>query len=69
MIGFHRYGQNKEDNYINKYDKAIALYKEWGKPVLVEEMGVTATAPSNFLALYKCSGVEFHNSIWSTSFM
>lgn len=69
VVGFHRYGQNKEDNYINKYEQAIDLYKEWNKPVLVEEMGVTASAGTNFLALYKCSGVEFHNSIWATSFM
>lgn len=68
-IGFHRYGQNKEENYLNKYDKAKALYEEFKKPILIEEMGVTANAPSNFLALYKCSGVEFHNSIWATSFM
>ena len=69
VIGFHKYGQGKEINYKDKYDKAEALWKNWNKPFLVEEMGVDAYGNSDFLPLYKCSNTPFHNSIWSTAFM
>jgi len=68
-IGFHKYGQSKSINYIDKYDKAVKLWNAWKKPLLVEEMGVNASSGSNYLPLYKCDKSEFHNGIWSTSFM
>ncbi|MBL4593850.1 MAG: hypothetical protein JKX68_08555, partial [Flavobacteriales bacterium] len=68
-IGFHKYGQNKGINYKDKFDKAVDLWDVWKKPLFVEEMGVNASPPSNFLPIYICSNVEFHNSIWATSFM
>jgi len=68
-IGFHKYGQSKDINYSERYDKAIDLFEAWNKPLLVEEMGVNASPGNNFLPIYKCSNVEFHNSIWATSFM
>ncbi len=68
-IGFHKYGQNKDINYSERYDKAVDLFDAWNKPLLVEEMGVNASPTNNFLPVYKCSSVEFHNSIWATSFM
>jgi hypothetical protein len=68
-IGFHKYGQAKDINYSERYDKAIDLWNAWNKPLLVEEMGVNAGSANDFLPIYKCSNVEFHNSIWATSFM
>ena len=69
VIGFHKYGQNKDINYNDRYDKMEKLWDVWKKPLFVEEMGVNAATGSNFLPLYKCSDVEFHNAIWSTAFM
>ncbi|MCB0403076.1 MAG: DUF5060 domain-containing protein [Flavobacteriales bacterium] len=69
VIGFHKYGQDKDINYNSKFDKAEEFFKVWKKPVFVEEMGLSAGGNTDFLPLYKCSGVEFHNSIWSTAFM
>lgn len=68
-IGFHKYGQNKDINYGSRYEKAEKLFEIWNKPLFVEEMGVSAGGSTDFLPLYKCSKVEFHNAIWSTSFM
>ncbi len=69
LIGFHKYGQNKDINYNDKYDKAVALWENWKKPLFIEEMGVDAYGKNNYLPIYKCSNAAFHNSIWSTSFM
>lgn len=68
-IGFHKYGQEKDVNFKRRYDKAVKLFDIWKKPVFVEEMGVNAGGNSDYLPIYKCNKSEFHNSIWSTSFM
>jgi hypothetical protein len=69
LIGFHKYGQAKEINYEERYNKAINLWKTWNKPLFIEEMGLDAYGNSDFLPVYICSNTSFHNSIWSTSFM
>lgn len=69
VIGFHKYGQDKDINYESRFDKAAEIFATWNKPLFVEEMGVSAGGSSDFLPLYKCSDVEFKNSIWATSFM
>jgi len=65
VIAFHKYGQDKDVNYNDRFDKSIALFKVWNKPVFVEEMGVGG----DYLPIYKCDKAIFHNAIWSTSFM
>lgn len=69
VIGFHKYGQDKDINYVSRYDKAQELFDTWNKPFFVEEMGLSAGGKSDYLPLYKCSPAPFHNAIWSTSFM
>ena len=69
VIDFHKYGETKDINYIHRFDKAKELLNVWKKPVFVEEMGVSAFPGTNFLPIYKCSDIEFHNAIWATSFM
>lgn len=69
VIGFHKYGQDKDINYNSRYDKAEELFEAWNKPFFVEEMGVGAYGTSDFLPIYKCNNSEFHNAIWSTAMM
>jgi hypothetical protein len=63
VIGLHAYGERKEINYNDRYDKIEAYWKKFNKPVILEEMG------PNKIAMYCCTGIEFHNSIWSSAFM
>ncbi len=63
FVGPHNYGMDKDRNYGNRAEQVDFLWKLYKKPVLIEEMG-----PS-YIALNCCTGVEFHNSVWSTSFM
>lgn len=69
VIGFHKYGQDKDINYNSRFDKAEELFDVWNKPFFVEEMGVGAYGTSDFLPIYMCNKSEFHNAIWSTSMM
>ncbi|MDF1673969.1 MAG: hypothetical protein P1U41_10710, partial [Vicingaceae bacterium] len=68
-IGFHKYGQDKGINIDYRSEKSTELFDTWNKPLFVEEMGVNAGGSSDYLPLYKCDKSEFHNSVWSTSFM
>ena len=63
VIGLHSYGERKEINYSNRYDKIETYWNKFKKPVILEEMG------PNKIAMYCCTGIEFHNSIWSSAFM
>lgn len=69
VVGFHKYGQHKGINYQSKFDKSQSIIKKINKPFFIEEMGVTAGGESEFIPLYVCSKIEFHNAIWATSFM
>jgi hypothetical protein len=63
VIGLHLYGENKNINYGKRAAFLEEYRKKYNKPVFIEEMGI-----SN-IALYCCTGIEFHNSIWSTAMM
>jgi hypothetical protein len=65
VIAFHKYGAHKGLNFDNRAATIEELFKEYGKPVLLEEMGLDP----NKLPISCCTGVEFHNSIMSTAFM
>lgn len=69
VLGFHKYGQDKDINYNSRFDKAEEIFKVWNKPFFVEEMGVGAYGTSDYLPIYKCNKSEFHNAIWSTAMM
>ena len=69
VIGFHKYGQDKGINIDYRSEKSDELFNTWNKPLFVEEMGVNAGGSSDYLPIYRCDKSEFHNAIWSTSFM
>jgi hypothetical protein len=63
VIGFHSYKMKKDANWdrTNMLNRLWELYK---KPVFMEEIGVT----DNFLQTYCCTDIDFHNSVWSSTF-
>lgn len=63
VVGLHSYGERKNINYEERYDKLAEYWKRYKKPVFLEEMG------PNKIAMFCCTGIEFHNSIWSTAMM
>ncbi|MEY3236712.1 MAG: hypothetical protein RI883_813, partial [Bacteroidota bacterium] len=62
-IGVHNYEEVKNVNFKKRYDQINLWWDVYHKPVLMEEMGV------NKIPIMCCSIIEYHNSIWSTSFM
>jgi hypothetical protein len=63
VVGLHLYGENKNINFGKRAPFQDEYRKKYNKPVFIEEMGI-----SN-IGLYCCTGIEFHNSIWSTAMM
>ena len=63
VIGLHIYGENKNINYSKRAIIPEEYRKKYNKPVFIEEMGIAN------IGLYCCTGIEFHNSIWSTAMM
>lgn len=63
VVALHSYGETKDINYKKRYDQVEKFWEKYQKPVMMEEMG-----PSK-IAMYCCSGIEYHNSIWSTAMM
>ena len=63
IVAIHNYDERKQVNFIGRYNRLTGYWNQFKKPVLLEEMG------PNKIAMYCCTGIEFHNSIWSTAFM
>lgn len=63
VVGLHSYGERKNINFEERYDKVEEYWERYKKPVFLEEMG------PNKIAMFCCTGIEFHNSIWSTAMM
>jgi len=63
VVGLHLYGENKNINFGKRAPFQEEYRKKYNKPVFIEEMGV------GNIGLYCCTGIEFHNSIWSTAMM
>ncbi|MFN5909946.1 MAG: hypothetical protein ACK45H_01300, partial [Bacteroidota bacterium] len=63
IVGLHSYGDIKDINFKRRFDILEAYWKKYRKPVFIEEMG-----PEK-IAMFCCTGIEFHNSVWSTAFM
>ena len=65
VIGLHAYHNEKKQNCITRYDYVTDLLKGWNntKPVLLDEVGLQMPD------IYCCTDVDFHNTVWSTSFM
>ncbi len=62
IISLHNYGETKAINYKNRYEAIKYADRKYDKPVLMEEIGVSDSK----LRIYCCSGIEYHNSIWSS---
>ena len=65
IVSLHDYETIKDVNYKNRYNALTKNSKLFQKPVLLEEMGIS----DNKLKIYCCTGIEYHNSIWSTAMM
>jgi hypothetical protein len=63
VVAVHNYGETKDINYKKRYDQIEKYWDSYHKPIMLEEMG-----PGK-IAMYCCTGIEYHNSIWSTAMM
>jgi hypothetical protein len=65
VIAIHDYATSKDANYKNRYESIKNYWEIYKKPIILEEMGIA----DNKLRIYCCTGIEYHNSIWSSSMM
>ncbi|MDB0011266.1 DUF5060 domain-containing protein [Crocinitomicaceae bacterium] len=65
IVSLHDYETIKDVNYKNRFNTLTKNSELFQKPVLLEEMGIS----DNKLKIYCCTGIEYHNSIWSTAMM
>jgi len=65
IIALHAYHNEKNQNYQTRFNYVQRMLKKWKgeKPVLIEESGLQMPE------IYCCTGVDFHNSIWSSTLM
>lgn len=63
MCFVHKYGEQKDENFIQRWGMMDRLFASFSKPCLMEEMG------PNDGNLYCCSKIQYHNDMWSTAFM
>lgn len=71
FLGRHDYGIAKNVNFISRYDAGSEIWDDFNKPFIFEEIGYPGSTNNSdgFLNLFCCTGIDFHNEIWSTSFM
>ncbi len=65
VIAFHQYGSHPNVNIKTRYNKTQKLWKKFGKPVIIEEMGDDARQ----IPLYCCTDMSFHHDLWATAMM
>ena len=65
VISLHNYETVKDVNFRNRFGKVDKYWGLYNKPIIFEEMGIS----DNKLRIYCCTGIEYHNSIWSTAMM
>lgn len=63
VIGVHNYGEVKNINFKKRFDQLEQYWELFKKPVIMEEMGIGK------LPIHCCTGIDYHNSIWSTAMM
>jgi len=64
VVCLHAYHNEKNQNYSTRYNYIEGMLKGWSnsKPVILEETGIQMPD------IYCCTGVDFHNNIWSSLF-
>ena len=65
VIGLHNYGSTKQFNYEDRTHAIDDYWSRYHRPIIFEEMGLS----EGEIALYCCSGIDYHNSLWSTAMM
>lgn len=65
VTAIHIYSTIKDANFVKRAKGVDKYYRLYKQPVILEEIGVN----DDKLALNCCTGIEFHNSMWSTAFM
>lgn len=64
FVALHHYGESKQSNFHHRYDYVENVKKGFpNTPIQIQEIGVAG------VDIYCCTGVDFHNTIWSTAFM
>jgi len=64
-ISLHNYGHAKNINFKKRETQIDKYWVRYKRPIIMEEMGVGGDK----LAMYCCTGIEYHNSLWSTTMM
>ncbi len=65
VVSIHDYETIKDVNFKGRYTSVFNYWNLYKKPVIIEEMGIS----DNKLRIYCCTGIEYHNSVWSTAMM
>lgn len=65
VTSVHVYSTIKNMNFGNRAEAVEDFWDYYHQPVILEEMGIN----SDKLPLNCCTGIDFHNSLWSTTFM
>ncbi len=63
LISIHVYEETKSVNAIKRYNAVNLLFEQYQRPVLLEEAGING----DHLKIYCCTGIDFHNEIWSST--
>ncbi len=69
VVMIHKYGEEKNENYHKRYQQREKFRKKSFtkyKPVIWDELGILH---GNHGGIYCATDIDFHNTIWSTSFM
>jgi hypothetical protein len=65
VSAIHIYSTIKDANFVNRAKAVDQFWRLYKQPVILEEIGVN----DDKLALNCCTGIQFHNSMWSTALM
>lgn len=65
IVSIHLYSTIKDANFRVRAKGVDEFWSYYKKPVFLEEMGIN----DDKLPLNCCTGIEYHNSIWSTAFL
>jgi hypothetical protein len=64
VTAVHVYSSIKDGNFVNRANYVDDFWKSYKQPVILEEIGLN----DDKLALYCCTGIDFHNQSWATTF-
>lgn len=70
IVGLHSYETEKDMNFKNRRkDLSEKYWNKYHMPVLFDEVGLQAGAGGDYIDIYCCTGIDFHNEVWATALM